>query len=565
MKHPAIWATTWAILTAFMWLGERQLRYQASADTQRQTLATEALAIARVVEATEWTLPPTEDAAWRTLERDFGVNILPQPSTTQLTAPDSTSPYGARRRRRPAVLHRGDRLTTKIHARIRSNGDEASEAELAISRPFKEPQLSLLSGTFIAQLCIGVGILLAGTTRYWRQLRTVTSEAEQWSASLQPATGQTALSIGQLPIDSEIAPILNPVSKEVNENAGELHAANYRFGLVLDNLEDGVVAVNEQQEVLLLGGRIHQHIQVASDNYLFRPLLEVIRVPQVTELVGRTLATGTKHDDVFESAVDNQTIRLSAHPMVLSNSSVGAILTTRDETLLKRIETVRRDFVANASHELKTPLAAIRAYAETLQLGALDDRDAAENFVSGIVSQADRIDGLIQGMLQLSRLESGAGLKSAPFEAVDAIQPCLSASRAMAYSKDVRLTLSAPKPITLYSDVSGFQTIASNLLSNAVRYTPAGGSVRASLEEIGENCVLVVEDTGVGIRPDDLERIFERFYRAEKDRSSETGGTGLGLSIVKHLTNGMGGSVTARSEPGQGSRFVVCLPLKQQS
>ncbi|HBE69937.1 MAG TPA: hypothetical protein DDW52_17465, partial [Planctomycetaceae bacterium] len=459
--------------------------------------------------------------AWRTLERDFGVNILPQPSVARpdgIETTDQEDLGDSSSRRLPAVIHRGERLTTKIRATIRSDSASGFEGELAISRPFKQPKLSLLSSTFIAQLCIGTGILLVGTTRYWRQLRTVMRETEQWSTSLQPATHQTALSIKQLPIDSEVAPILNPVSKEVSENAANLHAANYRFGLVLDNLEDGVVAVNEQQQVLLLGGRIQQHIQVASENYLFRPLLEVIRVPQVTELVAQTLATGSKHEDVFESAVQNQTIRLSAHPMVLSNNSVGAILTTRDETLLKRIETVRRDFVANASHELKTPLAAIRAYAETLQLGALDDRDAAENFVSGIVSQADRIGGLIQGMLQLSRLESGAGLKFAPFEASDAIQPCLAASRAMAHSKDVHLTFAAPDPITLHSDVSGFQTIASNLLANAVRYTPAGGSVHASLEAIGENCVLVVEDTGVGIQPDDLERIFERFYRAEKDR-----------------------------------------------
>ena len=151
------------------------------------------------------------------------------------------------------------------------------------------------------------------------------------------------------------------------------------------------------------------------------------------------------------------------------------------------------------------------------------------------------------------------------FKPSEAILPCLTAAEALAHNKNVKISSQLPEtPFEIRSDRDGFQTIASNLISNAVRYTPSEGTVTVELSQQGEECCLTVADTGVGINPEDLERIFERFYRAEKDRSVETGGTGLGLSIVKHLVQALEGKVTADSEPGHGSRFEVRLPISIQ-
>ena len=220
-------------------------------------------------------------------------------------------------------------------------------------------------------------------------------------------------------------------------------------------------------------------------------------------------------------------------------------------------------FVADASHELKTPLAAIRAYAESLQLGALNDKELAEKFIANIISQADRINGLVQGMLQLSRVEVGVALKFQQFDVMDALKPCFAAASVVAQSKGVLLQVDASQEaMVIRCDRDGFQTIASNLLSNAVRYTDAGGVVSVNCELHDQVFRLSVRDTGIGIKPEDLDRVFERFYRAEKDRSSDTGGTGLGLSIVKHLVQALGGTVHATSQPGSGSSFVVELPVE---
>jgi two-component system phosphate regulon sensor histidine kinase PhoR len=239
-------------------------------------------------------------------------------------------------------------------------------------------------------------------------------------------------------------------------------------------------------------------------------------------------------------------------------------MTVRDETLLKRIESVRRDFVTNASHELKTPLAAIRAYAETLQMGAIDDAEATQNFLSGILSQADRINGLIVGMLQLARVQAGGAiLKRVRFEVQAEIESCLDAAEVMARAKQVTLTTELPEaPLFMYSDPEAVQTVVSNLLSNAVRYTPAGGKVSLRLTAAGTGLIIRVQDTGVGIEKEELSRIFERFYRVERARTSETGGTGLGLSIVKHILQALGGTVTVTSELNVGSSFEVYLPVQ---
>jgi len=228
---------------------------------------------------------------------------------------------------------------------------------------------------------------------------------------------------------------------------------------------------------------------------------------------------------------------------------------------------LRREFVSNVSHELKTPLASISAYAETLLDGALEDEGANRLFVTRIYEQAERLNTLILELLELARLESHE--ETFEVQAIDAtrvLQASVEGHRAVASAKN--LTLRSPEnaePLMILADADGLQTIIDNLLDNAINYTPAGGRVSVDWGEEDDWAWITVQDTGVGIPREFQARIFERFFRVDKARSRELGGTGLGLSIVKHLCQVFGGHVRVQSALGQGSTFLVRLrPAKNE-
>ncbi len=247
-----------------------------------------------------------------------------------------------------------------------------------------------------------------------------------------------------------------------------------------------------------------------------------------------------------------------------------------DREQLRRVEQMRRDFVANVSHELKTPLSVIKASIETLLDGAADDAQYRGSFLVQIEEQADRLQALILDLLSLARIESGEEVYE--FEAVpleEVAQACVERHRARAESKEQHLEAVAPSiagagsvavaaTVVAWADEDALSQILDNLVDNAVKYTPAGGRIRVRWWTEGKQACLEVDDTGIGIPERDLPRIFERFYRVDKARSRELGGTGLGLSIVKHLVQAMHGSVHATSRPGQGTRFVVRLPCSEE-
>ncbi len=226
---------------------------------------------------------------------------------------------------------------------------------------------------------------------------------------------------------------------------------------------------------------------------------------------------------------------------------------------------MRRDFVANVSHELKTPLAGIKAYAETLREGAIHDQEHNIDFLRRIESQAERLEQLILDMLSLARVESG----EQPFEMENidvrtTVSDCLKRHAALAEAKHISLQVEPPEsPLAVRADREGLRQILDNLLDNAIKYTPQAGRVTIRWRRDDELAVFEVEDTGIGIATSEQQRVFERFYRVDRARSRELGGTGLGLSIVKHLAQAFGGGVSLRSRPGHGSVFIVRLAVAQ--
>jgi two-component system phosphate regulon sensor histidine kinase PhoR len=244
-------------------------------------------------------------------------------------------------------------------------------------------------------------------------------------------------------------------------------------------------------------------------------------------------------------------------------SGRGIIIVLHDVSELRRLERLRQDFFASVSHELKTPLAAIKAYTETLLDGEQHDPHLTRRFLLRVEEQADRLHSLVIDMLMLARVESeDHGFDIKPIDARPAIQNSVDYFREKAQAKQVEVESQLlPEPCTVMADSEGLGMIVRNLVDNAVKYTPPGGTVRVVTRQAHGDVIIEVHDTGVGIPADDLHRIFERFYRVDKARSRELGGTGLGLSIVKHLVQRFGGSVGVQSRLHEGSTFTVSLPL----
>jgi signal transduction histidine kinase len=236
-------------------------------------------------------------------------------------------------------------------------------------------------------------------------------------------------------------------------------------------------------------------------------------------------------------------------------------LVLTDETRLRQLENARRDFTANVSHELKTPLAAIKAYTETLLMGAMDDPDAKERFIQRINEQASRLDNLIRDLLQLTKIQSlPERISLSRLSIFEIVRSSVEEHNQIASKRNVEIVNHVQEnEFHVMAEYDALRTILSNLLSNAIRYSKEGGTVEIKAKRLHGFIDVSVIDNGIGIPESDLERIFERFYRVDKARSADAGGTGLGLAIVKYLVQAIGGSISVRSRLGEGSEFTLRL------
>jgi two-component system, OmpR family, phosphate regulon sensor histidine kinase PhoR len=347
---------------------------------------------------------------------------------------------------------------------------------------------------------------------------------------------------------------------ELEQWRESLDQNNQQLAIVLEAMVEGVIAVDARERILLANMAAIRLLDLKPQGLTGRALWEAVRLPKVQELVRQTLAGGEQQRIEIEVPRTHSTLaavmsRLPGEP------SSGAVIVLHDVTDLRRLENLRREFVSNVSHELKTPLAAISAYAETLLDGALEDPEINRGFVSRIGEQADRLHTLILELLELGRMESDEHafeLKAIEIGAV--LRECVDEHQDVAKSKNLRLEAEVSAgSVWGMADLEGLRTIADNLVDNAINYTPAGGRISVRWRREGDWIVFEVEDTGVGIVKENQARIFERFYRVDRARSREVGGTGLGLSIVKHMCQVFGGQIKVTSQLGKGSTFTVRL------
>ncbi len=363
----------------------------------------------------------------------------------------------------------------------------------------------------------------------------------------------------------ELAAAFNQLGQELPSRLRQIRDTSQRLATVLGGMIEGVVAVDARQNVLFANDAAGRQLNFNAAEAEGRPLLEVIRSRTLREAVASTLQTGIARTLEME-LVGASGRRSSVNSTPLPGDPCpGVVLVFHDITELRRLESLRQDFVANVSHELKTPLSAIKAYSETLLNGALHDEENNVAFVRRIEEQADRLHQLILDLLSLARIESGKQIfEIVPTSVADVVRTCIEDHIASAQAGNVELREEAPNETTrVLADTEGLREILTNLIGNGIKYTPAGGTVTVRWKAEGNVARIEVQDTGIGIAKPDQERVFERFFRVDKARSRELGGTGLGLSIVKHLTQSFDGNLGVQSVLGEGATFWVTFPLAQ--
>lgn len=349
---------------------------------------------------------------------------------------------------------------------------------------------------------------------------------------------------------------------EISYRENVLREYSRRLEAILGSMVEGVIAVNGDGEILFANFAACDMLSLQKSSIAGRLLHEAIRLPELLNSFDLALNTQETIKTEFETRGE---IRRSLSIRITSlkeTPSAGTVIVARDVTELRQLETMRSDFVANVSHELKTPLSSIKAYAETLRLGAMDDLDHRGRFIGEIEEQAERLYLLIIDLIQLARIESRQEIFEAEaLELGNILLDSIESFAPVAESKSLDLQLEAPKTLSMRGDAEGIRTILDNLISNAIRYTPDGGTVNVKCMATDAVVQLEIRDTGIGIAKEHRARIFERFYRIDKARSRDLGGTGLGLSIVKHLAQALNGTIEVESEIGRGSCFRVTLPL----
>ena len=335
-----------------------------------------------------------------------------------------------------------------------------------------------------------------------------------------------------------------------------------RSSAILASMVEGVAVVGGDERILYCNYAFEQILELPAGTSQGKKLVEVLRQIELINTVRQALAGGKEvNGEVEVGTVRPQNFSATAAPVHDAGAS-DAVLVLHDITELRRLERVRRDFVANVSHEFKTPLTAIQGFAETLLGGALEDRANRRRFVEIIREHARRLARLTDDLLKLSRIEAGRlELALRPIRVAALVNGCVETARLKAEPRGLRLSACLPSDLPqVLADGAQLGEVLQNLLDNALQYTPAGGQVEVKVHSTGREVIFTVEDTGIGIPESDLERIFERFYRVDAARSREAGGTGLGLSIARHIVEAHGGKIWVESAVGSGSRFHFSIP-----
>ncbi len=408
-------------------------------------------------------------------------------------------------------------------------------------------------------LALGIGLFVA------RRVTAPIAEMTAVSEALRRREYDARASVDRTDEIGTLALNLNQLGEELGLRLARLSRQQAQLNAFLGAMQEGVIAIDDHDRVVFSNamGRRLLHLEAGESRIEHEQL-----PPNLLGVLTEVRSHGARARAEVVQTIDEEELVLDARgaPFTAADSS-GVVLVLYDITNMRRLERVRTDFVANVSHELKTPLTSLQGYVETLLSGAIRDDEHNVRFLRKIEVQAKRLSSLVSDLLSLARIESTA--LSADVEPVDLreiVTESVSRRRDPIADKQLELAIDLPDaPLLIEAEEEALRQITDNLVDNAISYTPRNGSIRVTLnrEELG--AVLRVADTGIGIPEDSLSRIFERFYRVDKGRSRGLGGTGLGLSIVRNLVGRLHGEVRVESELGVGTVFTVVLPSVDDS
>jgi two-component system phosphate regulon sensor histidine kinase PhoR len=395
-----------------------------------------------------------------------------------------------------------------------------------------------------------VVILAAWYARRYYKLR---SDLEEYASHVRGMMIETNIQELQ-----NLSSVIASLIATFNSQHAVLESERLRLATVLEQITDGVLIADATGSIQFANPAAGRLFQFA--NPLKHSIAEVVRNHQLVEAWRRCQQTRQMQSESVEVPTRHQYLQLVVIP---DQHTSGSLLLAQDLTRIRRLETVRRDFVSNLSHELRTPLASLKALAETLQEGALDDPPAARRFVDQIQIEVDALTQMANELLELSKIESGRfSLERSPVAAADLLESAVHRMQVQAERANISLRVECPDDLPhVQVDSQRLEQVLINLIHNAVKFTRPGGEVLLCAESIPGGVRFAVTDTGVGIPADEVTRIFERFYRVDKSRTGR--GTGLGLSIARHIVEAHGGKIWAESIEGQGSTFYFSIPTTQ--
>jgi two-component system phosphate regulon sensor histidine kinase PhoR len=374
------------------------------------------------------------------------------------------------------------------------------------------------------------------------------------------------IEIGRRDEIGQLADAFNRMAISSAQRMGEITEDHSRLTKILSGMVEGVIGVDQNQKINHINQAAASLLELSPASSIGKPIWEIVRIEEIIQAMEQAIETGDVVETQMRRSKESGDLVVDIYVAALSNDdqeSIGAVIVLHNISELDRLVKVRRDFVANASHELKTPITAIRGLTETILDDANMPAETRLSFIEKIHVQSLRLSSQVTDLMTISRLESGQNEQN--FQAVnfsDTVRRSADAIRAICQEKNLKLELDlVDEDIIINGDKQGLDQLIDNLIDNAVKYTPADGTISVSLHKDLTTAKLIVKDTGIGISHQHQQRIFERFYRVDKARSRELGGTGLGLSIVKNITEQHGGSVSLQSPPGHGSSFTVLLPL----
>ena len=443
---------------------------------------------------------------------------------------------------------------------------------IRVAMPMTKLQQRVGALTRLVWVTTAVTGLIALGLAYWLANRIVRPLHELIRGAEQIASGDYGHRVfaGEGAEVGTLSRSFNHMSERLAAQFAQIDEDRQQLRTVLSSMVEGVIAIDPDQKILFANDRAGELLDFNPRTAVGRHLWELIRQRPLQTVIQSALAEDdTQHQTLALTlpGARSLAVQVARLPGVRPRA---AVLVFHDNTALRRLERLRQEFVANVSHELKTPLAIIKVCIETLIDGGVDDPAFRDRSLHRVADQTERLHNLIIDLLRLARIESETeAFTMEELDLGEVATRCLERSRSLAETKRMSLTTLPPSagspPALVWIDEEAADQILENLVNNAIKYTPDGGRVTVRWAVEGEKVVLEVSDTGIGIPEAELPRIFERFYRVDKARSRELGGTGLGLSIVKHLVGAMQGTVRAESAVGIGSTFTIHFPSRTAS